>query len=232
MNHIVRLGIPAALALSLVACASDRKHARSAESNAPITETSTQPDMPPAASGTAEPGAKASAKDEGQGAPASGAAQSGAAGGMIAVAPMRMVPSKKGKTEKEFELKDDGTVSIDGKAAAKFSGDQLQTSRGMTLVTVGVDGSLVGNALKPGFKFEGDDLVNESGAKLAVGDDGNLTSTTKDGKTETVAKIEGGAKAKRAALIVAAVWMAEQGAAGAGKAKADSKGTKASAAKK
>src|SRR5262249_36213108 len=95
---------------------------------------------------------------------------------------------------------------IDGKPAAKMKGDQVDSVGGTSMLTIGVDGSLVGNGVKPGYKFEGDDLSGENGLKLTVGDDGTITAT-KDGKSEEVGKAEGGSSAKRAALVCAVLWM-------------------------
>jgi hypothetical protein len=182
------------LSLAAAACGGEPKPANSPES---ITETSTKEDMPP-------PPAK-----EGD-APAAPAADTtsgpGAAGGMIKLVAMKLTPAKKGKNDKPIELKEDGTVLIDGKPAAKIKGDQVDSTGGTSMLTVGVDGSLVGNGVQPGFKFDGDDLVTENGVKLSVGDDGTITAS-KDGKSEAFAKAEGGAASKRAALIVAVLWM-------------------------
>ncbi|MBX3207533.1 MAG: hypothetical protein KF764_20965 [Labilithrix sp.] len=193
-----RLFLASALVLSLTAaaCGGDKKPAESPESNAGITETSAKEDMPP-------PPAK-----EGD-APAAPAAEegAGAAGGVIKLAAMKIAPVKKGSKDKAIELKDDGSVSIDGKPAATIKGDSVDSSGGTSMLTVGVDGSLVGNGVKPGYKFEGDELVAENGARLAVGDDGTI-SVTRDGKSEPLAKAEGGAAtAKRAALIAVVLWM-------------------------
>ncbi|MBX3261191.1 MAG: hypothetical protein KIS78_32295 [Labilithrix sp.] len=193
-----RLFLASALVLSLAAtaCGGEKKPAESPESTAGITETSAQEDMPP-------PPAK-----EGD-APATPAAEgeaAGAAGGVIKLAAMKIVPVKKGGKDKPIELKEDGTVSIDGKPAATIKGDSVDSSGGTSMVTVGVDGSLVGNGVSPGYKFEGDELVHENGTKLSVDDEGTI-SLTKDGKTEPFAKAEGGASAKRAALIAAVLWM-------------------------
>lgn len=185
-----------ALSLFAAACGGDKKPASSPES---ITETSsTKEDMPPppATEGSAPAEPKAEPKAEGP----------GAAGGVIKVVAMKITPAKKGK-DKAVELKDDGTVTIDGKPAAKMKGDSVDSSGGTSMVTVGVDGSLVGNGVKNGYKFDGDDLVHESGVKLSVADDGTI-NVTKDGKTEALAKTDGkGASAKRAALIAAVLWM-------------------------
>jgi hypothetical protein len=194
-----RLFLSSALVLALAApaCGGDKKPASSPESNAGITETSAKEDMPPPPSKDA-PATTPPAETKVDG--------PGAAGGVIKLAAMKITPAKKGK-DKPVELKDDGTVSIDGKPAAKIKGDQVDSSGGTSMLTVGVDGSLVGNGVKPGYKFEGDELVHESGVKLSVGDDGTI-NVTKDGKSEPLAKAEGGAAtAKRAALIATVLWM-------------------------
>lgn len=190
--------VASVLALSFVtaACGAEKKPASAPESTSGITETSTQEDMPPPPAKEAAAPAPTETKAEGP----------GAAGGVIKVAAMKLSPLKKGK-DKPVELKDDGSVTIDGKPAAKFKGDSVDSSGGTSMLTVGVDGSLVGNGVQPGYKFDGDDLVHESGAKLSVSDDGKV-SITKDGKTEALAKVEGGAaSAKRAALIATVLWM-------------------------
>lgn len=178
--------------LVLSACAADRKHARSSEG--PIaneTSSSEKSDMPdaPVAKGAPAEAAPAATPTKNETL-------------AIKIAPMKVTPAKKGKT---VEVKKDGTITADGKAVAKISGDQIDALDGSgTLVTVSMDGTLVGQALKPGFKLDGDKLVTDSGAEVTVGDDGSVTST-KDGKSETLAKVEGAADAKRTAVLVTAV---------------------------
>ncbi len=190
-----RLFLTSALVISaLVACGGDPKEAKAPESNSGITETSAKEDMPPPPAKEVE-------------APATAAATSGgAAGGMLALAPIKLAPAKKTPKDKAVELQADGTITVDGKPAAKVKGDQVDSIEGTSMVTIGVDGSLVGNGVKPGSKFEGDDLVMDNGAKLSVAEDGSITSS-KDGKTETVGKAEGGAAAKRTALVLAALYL-------------------------
>lgn len=178
----------------LVACGGG-KGPTSPESNAGITETSAKEDMPPPPS---EANAEAAAAPAVEG--------PGAAGGMIKPAAMKLTPAKKGKNDKPVELKEDGTILIDGKPAARVKGDQVDSSRGTSMVTVGVDGSLVGNGVKPGYKFEGDELTGENGLKLTVGDDGSITAS-KDGKSEVIATVENGAASKRAALILTVLYV-------------------------
>jgi hypothetical protein len=216
MNTRLLLAGLVALSLSAAACGGDKKPAASPDG---ITETSsTKEDMPP------PPATEAKA----EAAPTEPKAEGpGAAGGVIKVVAMKITPAKKGK-DKAVELKDDGTVLIDGKPAAKMKGDSVDSSGGTSMVTVGVDGSLVGNGVKNGYKFDGDDLVHESGLKLSVADDGTI-NVTKDGKTEALAKTDGKASsAKRAALVATVLWMtvpsgAPAKAAGGGKAVAGPK---------
>jgi hypothetical protein len=205
--------------LVLSACAADRKHARSSEGPIPestsgASDKSDMPDAPAAKGAPAEsaPADATPAKTESL---------------AIKIAPMKLTPAKKGKT---VEVKKDGTITADGKPVAKIAGDQIDALDGSgTLVTVSMDGSLVGQALKPGFKLDGDKLVSDKGYEVTVGDDGTITST-KDGKSETLAKVEGGADAKRTAVLVTTVLVAKPTDAPAAAAAAPAKG--APAAKK
>lgn len=178
----------------IVACGGG-KGPTSPESNAGITETSAKEDMPPPPN---EAHAEAAAAPTVEG--------PGAAGGVIKLAAMKLTPAKKGKGDKPIELKEDGTILVDGKPAARVKGDQVDSSGGTSMVTVGVDGSLVGNGVKPGYKFEGDELTGESGLKLTVGDDGSVTAS-KDGKSAVIATVENGAASKRAALILTVLYV-------------------------
>jgi hypothetical protein len=181
-----------------LACGGDEKKGpRSPESNSGITETSAKEDMPPPPAKTGDGATATDVKPEGQ----------GAAGGMLKIAAMKVTTTKTAKgAPKPVEVKADGTIVVDGKAAAKIKGDQVDSTEGTSMVTIGVSGGLVGNGVKSGFKFEGDDLVSDDGLKVTVGEDGAITAT-KDGKSETFAKAEGGAAARRTALVVAVLWM-------------------------
>lgn len=182
------------LCLAAAACGADKKPAAAPETNAALDEASATEDMPPPPSKEAAPAAEPAVEGP------------GAAGGVIKLAAMKIAPLKKGK-DKPVELKADGSVAIDGKPAATIKGDSVDSSGGTSMLTVGVDGSLVGNGVNPGYKFDGDDLVHESGLKLSVGDDGKI-NVTRDGKTEAIATVEGdAASAKRAALIATVLWM-------------------------
>jgi hypothetical protein len=195
--------------VALSACAADRKHARSSE--APIVaESSKGEDMP------AAPAEKTAAPSE---TPAE-ATPTKSESLAIKIAPMKLTPSKKGKT---FEVKKDGTITADGKAVAKISGDQIDALDGSgTLVTVSMDGTLVGQAVRPGLKLEGDKLVSDKGLEVSVGDDGNVTSTS-GGKSETLAKVDGGADARRTAVLVTTVLVAKPAEAPAAPAAAPAK---------
>ena len=183
-------------AFALTACGSDNKHAKSA-ADQPINDPSSAKEDMPAAPAEHKDAADAPAAETPK------ETQSLA----IKIAPMKLTPAKKGKT---FEVKADGTITADGKKVAKIAGDQIDATDGSgTIVTVSMDGSLVGQAVKPGLKLDGDDLVSDKGAKLSVGDDGAITAT-KDGKSETLGKVEGAgaSQAKRTAALVAGVLMA------------------------
>lgn len=198
MNTRLLLASVLALALAATACGND-KPAQSPESAGGVTETSsTKEDMPAPPSKDVEASA-APVTDT----TATAAAPS--AGGVIKLAALKVVPAKKGK-DKVVELKEDGTVSIDGKVAAKIKGDEVTSAGGTSMLTVGVDGSLVGNGVKPGFKFEGDDLVLENGAKISVAEDGTIASV-RDGKTEKLAKVDGSTSAKRASLALTVLYV-------------------------
>lgn len=193
----MRLGIASVLvvcsSLLVAACGGDGKRVRSPEMDDVLADNSTEEDMPPPP--VKEADLSSAEVVEGP----------GAAGGMIKLAPMTFTPAKKGQTG-SIELKEDGTVLIDGKPAAAIKGDQVDSTGGTSMLTVGVDGSLVGNGVSSAMKFEGDDVVTESGIRLSVGEDGTITAS-KDGKTETIATVENGAASPRAALIVAVLWM-------------------------
>ncbi len=200
MNKLSLLGT-ASMVLVLVACGGETKPAKAPEPVASATDSAT--DLPPAKDGesTAD---KDNGKGEGDKADKKA---NGPAGGMMTVAAMKFTPAKKGKSDKALEVKQDGTVMLDGKTTAKIAGDEMKDATGSTLVTIGVDGSLVGSGVKPGLKFQGDELTAESGAKVSVGDDGTVTLAKADGKSEALGKFEGGAAAKRAALLVTAMWL-------------------------
>ena len=180
----------------LAACAADRKHGRGTE--APIANESSEKSDMPAAPTEKSTGETPAATAE--------AAPTKTETLAIKIAPMKVTPAKKGKT---VEVKKDGTITADGKPVAKIAGDQIDALDGSgTLVTVSMDGTLVGQALKPGFKLDGDKLVTDKGVEVSLGDDGNVTSS-KDGKSETLAKVEGGSDAKRTAVLVTTVLVAK-----------------------
>lgn len=185
--------LSAAVLVVLAACGGEKKPAQAPE---PVVgANSGQADMPPSPSeksGEAAPGEQ----------PKTNAAETQSLA--IKVAPMKLVPAKPGKNDKPVEVKADGSINVGGKTVAKISGDQVDATDGSgTLVTVGMDGSLVGQGIKPGFKFVGDELQGENGTKLSIGDDGTINATNKDGKSEVMGKLEGGEKAKRAGVLVA-----------------------------
>jgi hypothetical protein len=192
--------VPSTLVLAIfvlgAACGGEKKGARSPESNSDITETSSSPkeDMPPPPS------------KEGEGATTETHTGPGAAGGMLKLATMKVTPLRAGAKDRPAELQADGTVVIDGKPVAKIKGDQVDSVEGVSMVTIGVTGGLVGMGVRAGLKFEGDDVVGDDGLRLTVADDGTITAS-KDGKTEPLYRAEGGGASKRTALVVALLWM-------------------------
>lgn len=202
MIKLERIGL-ASVVLALVACGGEPKPAKSPE---PVAAADAKSDMPDMSGGKDD--AKAEKKAEkAEDKAEKKAEKAGAGGGMLTAVAMKWAPAKKGTGKvSAIEVKADGTVTVDGKTAAKIAGDQVQDATGATVVTVSVDGSLVGSAFKTGlYKFQGDDLAVESGAKVAIGDDGTVT-VTKDGKDEPMGKFEGAnATSKRAALVVFAM---------------------------
>jgi hypothetical protein len=197
------LGTVAFVSLLTAACGAAPKHAKSAEAVPETAEGSTSAspneDMPPA------PAAK-----QAEAAPPPASADtpplptSEASGGMIKIAPMTLTTAK--AQASSVKLESDGTIKIDGKPAAKVKGDEVTSTRGTSMVTIGIDGSLVGSGVKAGYKLEGYDLIGEGGLRVNVGDDGTLTAS-RDGKSEAVGKADGAGTSKRTALILAALYL-------------------------
>lgn len=220
MLNLKHIGL-ASVVVALVACGGETKPAKSPE---PVVGANdSKSDMPDMNGGKDSPADKDNGKGNDKKAEKA-EDKGGPGGGMLTVAAMKWAPAKKGKSDKALEVKQDGTVTLDGKPAAKIAGDQMQDATGSTLVTVGVDGSLVGAGVKPGLKFQGDELTAESGAKVSVGEDGTVTLAKADGKSEPLGKFEGGASAKRAALLVTAMWLMPADATKGDAKKADAKG--------
>jgi hypothetical protein len=217
MNARVFVGaIMMGLVFTAAACGGDRKGARSPDDVAETSSAGAKEDMPASPDGTAAPSSTPSTTDT----------HTGAAGGMLAIAPMKLTAANPGKDDKPVELLADGSVVVGGKTVAKIKGDEIASTGGTSMVTVGVTGALVGNGVKSGLKFEGDEVTGEDGSHLSVADDGTITST-KDGKADPVGKVEGGTTAKRTALVLAVLWLPPPGApAAAPKGKPDSKTTK------
>lgn len=122
----------------------------------------------------------------------------------LAVAAMKFTPKAKGK---KLEVKADGSVVADGKAAGKIAGDHIEDSSGKALVTLGTDGSLSGDNLKPGAKVSGDEVVADDGSKVSVGDDGTVTVQDGAGKPQQVGKFDNVGSAKKTAALVVVAWM-------------------------
>jgi hypothetical protein len=123
----------------------------------------------------------------------------------ITVAAMKFTAAK-GKKPKAIEVKGDGSVTADGKAAGKVAGDHIEDAAGKTLVSVSNDGAITGDSVKAGLKFAGDDVVDDSGAKIVtVGDDGTVTIASGK-KSDAVGKWDNASASKREAAVVAVAW--------------------------
>jgi hypothetical protein len=135
-------------------CGGDRKGARSPENpaNQDTTESASKEDMPPAPMTDIANAPVA---------PTDPHTSVGAAGGMLMIAPMKVSVLKPAKTDKPVELAADGTVKVDGKPVAKIKGDEIGSTEGTSMLTVGVTGALVGNGVKQGLRFDGDDVVGD-----------------------------------------------------------------------
>lgn len=127
----------------------------------------------------------------------------------LAVAAMKFMPKAKGK---KLEVKTDGSVMADGKAAGKIAGDHIEDSSGKALVTLGSDGALSGDNLKSGAKVSGDDVVADDGSKVTIADDGTVTVQDGAGKPQQVGKFENVGSAKKTAALIVVAWMMPKGA--------------------
>lgn len=125
---------------------------------------------------------------------------------------------------KSAEIKDDGSVVVDGKPMGKFVGNELQDASGKTLISVGTDGVIKMDGATKTMKFNDKDEVETEGDKLIVGDDGVVKMLKADGKPD---KDSGKAKftgfkptARRAAAIFVIAMMMPKPAAAASSASA------------
>jgi hypothetical protein len=109
-----------------------------------------------------------------------------------------------------LEVKDDGSVVVDGKPRGKVTSEGLKDDSGKTVLGVSADGAVTGDNTKPAKFSANDELVFENGAKIQVADDGSVLMVDDKGKGDPMpAKFDGvSAWAKReAALIVAAMFL-------------------------
>ncbi|MCL2778148.1 MAG: hypothetical protein FWD73_09100 [Polyangiaceae bacterium] len=174
--------------LLTAACGGSEPAAKAPEAETAEAATATPTEMPPPAPTAAE----TPAPPPPEAAPAPPQPK-------IDVAAMKFSPKKGGKA-RPFEVKGDGTVTgHDGKTLLRISGDHIEDASGKTLVTLGSDGSLMGE-FKGTLRMMGDDVVGDD-EKISVGDDGTVTMT-RGKKTEPVGKFEGSAGAKKTAALV------------------------------
>lgn len=123
---------------------------------------------------------------------------------VLGVAAGKFTPEKSAKI-KAVEIKDDGSVSLGGKATYKIVKDELQDASGKTLLKVAKDGTVTQGDGKAFGKFDDKDALNiDGGDVIAIGDDGKLNATA-GGKPikEAAGKFDKlDAKGKRAAVLV------------------------------
>jgi hypothetical protein len=174
------------------------KSADEAMSSAPATSSTA--DMPPA------PSTPSSASTDPQTPAASTAA------------PVRVVALKLATPAKDakkvgfttLEVKDDGSLLIDGKPHGKIAADGLKDDSGKSILTVGTDGAVSGENAKPAKFSANDELVLDNGAKIQVADDGSVLVVDEKGKGDPIpVKFDGVSTwAKReAALIILAMFV-------------------------
>ena len=140
--------------------------------------------------------------------PADAVATPAATPAIKVVALRLVVPPKEAKRLglKALEVKDDGTVTSDGKPVMKVVGAELQDiDHGATIFAVTADGSVNSSSGNAVGKFAAnDDLVLATGAKLVITDDGFLQMTDEKGKMSVLGpKFESApAWSKREAALV------------------------------
>lgn len=128
----------------------------------------------------------------------------------ITVVSVKFAPAKGAKGVKAMEVKDDGSVTVDGKTKVKIVKDELQDDAGKSLAKLSKEG-VVTMGDKGYGKFDDKDVLTlDEGGTLALGDDGAVKITDKAGKPSktvlgTFAKLD--AKGKRAALLIAALTL-------------------------
>jgi len=124
----------------------------------------------------------------------------------ITVVNVKFAPDKGAKNVKAMEIKDDGSVSVDGKVKVKFVKDEIQDGEGKALGKLSKDGAFSMGEKSYG-KFDDKDVLTlDGGGTIAIGDDGTVKITEKDGKASKTLlgkfdKLD--AKGKRAAILIA-----------------------------
>lgn len=126
----------------------------------------------------------------------------------ITVVGVKFAPDKGAKNVKAMEVKDDGSVTVDGKTKVRFVKDEVQDDTGKSLVKLSKDGAVTMGDKAVG-KFDDKDVfAMDGGGSVSIGDDGAVKITEKDGKPSKMLlgkfdKLD--AKGKRAAVLIALV---------------------------
>ncbi len=147
-------------------------------------------DTPPPNTGTTSATTAASSAPDTSATAAASSAAPSASTPVAPPAPPLVVAAMKlsgASLKKPVELKDDGSIMVDGKPVAKIVGAEFQDGSGKTILAVAADGSLKvpGVDSAKGMKFNGkDELEVADGAKLVIGDDGVVKMLNPDGKAD------------------------------------------------
>jgi hypothetical protein len=187
--------------VALLATACGHKPPKTADDTTTSTTPPAAEDMPPA-TGTPTTATPGDTK------PAEPTATPAAPPAIKVVALRLVLPPKDAKKLglKALEVKDDGTVTSDGKPVMKVVGAELQDiDHGSTIFAVTADGSVNSSSGNAVGKFAAnDDLVLATGAKLVITDDGFLQMTDDKGKMNVLGpKFESApAWSKREAALV------------------------------
>ena len=184
MNNVSRWLVVGALCASgVVAFACGGGGGESGPANtgsASAPEPSSAPSASAAAMSSAAPSATATATAPPPAAP-------------LTIMPMKAVMTTKGK-QHTLELKADGSLLADGKAAGKITGAEMDDKDGTAIVMVNGDDTITINGLTKSSgipKFNAQDAIEVGGATIiSIADDGNVTLVGPDGKPDTKGKMK------------------------------------------
>lgn len=141
-----------------------------------------------------------------------------ASGTPLVLAPMQLTMAQ---MRGAIELKQDGTVVVEGHPVAKIVGADFVDGEGKVVLSVLPDGTLRMDGSGKSARFDATDaVVIDDGSKLVVGDDGAVLLFNRDGKVDPMSgkmKLVGFTPAARRAgsVLVMAFFLLQDRAAGA-----------------